>query len=48
MVWNVPKDSQQDVDPEVGTATSLEEDSDRGEEDSKEDFNDVGSGERHW
>jgi hypothetical protein len=38
---NVTKDRQQDVDEEVCTATTLEEDTDRWEDDGKNDLADV-------
>ena len=38
---NVTQDSQQDVDEQVSTAAALQEDTQRGEEDGKEDLADV-------
>jgi len=38
---NVTKDRQQDVDEEVGTATTLEEDAERWEDDGKNNLADV-------
>lgn len=38
---NVTKDGQQDVDEEVGSAAALEEDTDRWEDDGKEDLANV-------
>lgn len=45
--WNVTEDSQQDVDEKVGTAATLEEDTERWEDDGENDLADVGSGEGH-
>lgn len=44
---NVTKDGQQDIDEEISIAAALEEDTERREEDGKDDLADVGSGERH-
>jgi hypothetical protein len=44
---NVTKDGQQDVDEEISTAATLEENTEGREEDGKDDLADVGSGERH-
>jgi hypothetical protein len=44
---NVTKDGQQNVDEEVGIATTLQEDTDWGNEDGEDDLNDVGTGESH-
>jgi len=38
---NVTKDGQQDVDQEVGAATTLKEDTERWEEDGNDDLDDV-------
>jgi hypothetical protein len=44
---NVTKTGQQDVDEEVSAAAALEEDTNRWEDDGKENLADVASGERH-
>jgi hypothetical protein len=44
---NVTQDRKQDVDEEIGIATSLKEDTERREDDGKNDLADVGCGERH-
>ena len=44
---NVTENGQQDVDEEVGIAAALEKDTERRDEDGKDDLADVGSGERH-
>ena len=44
---NVTENSQQDVDEEISIAAALKEDTERREEDSKDDLAEVGSGERH-
>jgi hypothetical protein len=38
---NVTEDGQQDVDEEVGIATTLEEDTERRDEDGEDDLDDV-------
>jgi len=38
---NVTEDREQDVDPEIRVATSFEEDSERRDEDSTDDFDDI-------
>ena len=43
----VPENGQQDVDEQVGTAATLQEDTQRREDDSKNDLADVAGGERH-
>jgi len=45
--WNVTKTGQENVDQEIGTATTLEEDTDGWENDGKDDLADIASGERH-
>lgn len=45
---NVTQDRQQDVDEQVSTASSLKEDTDGGQEDGKNDLEDVTSGESHF
>ena len=44
---NVTQDGQQDVDEEVGIAAALKEDTERREEDGKDDLADIAGGERH-
>lgn len=44
---NVTENGQQDVDEEIGTATAFQEDTDWGDEDGEDDFDNVGSGEGH-
>ena len=44
---NVTQNSQQDVDEEISIAAALEEDTERREEDGKEDLADIRCGERH-
>jgi len=44
---NVAQDREQDVDEEICAATTLEEDSERWEEDGEDDFDDITAGERH-
>lgn len=44
---NVTQDTQQDVDAQVSTASSLQEDTDGRQDDGKNDLEDVGTGERH-
>jgi len=44
---NVSQDCQQDVDQEISTASALEEDTDRWEEDGENDLEDIASCERH-
>lgn len=44
---NVTQNGEEDVDEEVGTTTTLEEDTDGREDDGKDDLADVASGERH-
>lgn len=44
---DVTQDGQQNVDEEVGITTSLEEDTERWEDDGKNDLADIASGERH-
>lgn len=41
---NVTKDGQQDVDEEVGIASTLEEDTKRREDDGEDDLDDVAAG----
>lgn len=41
---NVTQDGEQDVDEQVGTASALEEDTQRGQEDGKDDLADVAVG----
>jgi len=45
--WDVTKDCQQDVDQKVCTATTLEEDAERWEDDGKDNLADVAGSERH-
>jgi len=45
--WNVTEDGQQDVDQQVGTATTLEEDTEWWEDDRQDDLEDIRAGERH-
>lgn len=45
--WDVTEDGQQDVDTDVSTATSLEEDTQRWEDDGEDDLANVGCGECH-
>lgn len=44
---DVTQDGKEDVDEEVGTAATLEEDTHGREDDGKEDLADVASSERH-
>ena len=44
---NVTENSQENVDEEISIAAALEEDTERREEDSKDDLAEVGRGERH-
>lgn len=44
---DVTQNREQDVDEQIGAAATLEEDSQRREEDGKNDLEDVASGERH-
>lgn len=44
---NVTQDGQQDVDEEVTMASALQEDTDGGQEDGKNDLADIAGGERH-
>ena len=44
---NVTQDGKEDVNEEVGTAATLEEDTHGREDDGKEDLADVASSERH-
>lgn len=44
---NVAKDGQQDVDEEISIAAALEEDTQRREDNGKDDLADVAGGERH-
>jgi hypothetical protein len=43
----VTQDGEQDVDEEITAASALEEDTDRREDDGKDDLADVAGGERH-
>jgi hypothetical protein len=45
---DVTQDGEQDVNAEVGTASSLQEDTDRRQNDGEDDLEDVASGERHF
>jgi len=44
---NVTKDGEQDVDQEIGTAATLEEDTKRWENDGQDDLANVARGESH-
>jgi len=44
---NVTKDCQEDVDEEISTASALEEDTERWQDDGENDLADVAGGERH-
>lgn len=44
---DVPQYGQENVDPEVSSATTLKEDTKRWEEDGKNDLEDVAASERH-
>jgi hypothetical protein len=44
---DVTEDGEEDVDAEVGTATALEEDTQRRQDDGKDNLADVAGGERH-
>ena len=44
---NVTEDGQQDVDEEISIAATLEEDTQRWEDDGKKDLADIACGERH-
>jgi hypothetical protein len=41
------QDGEEDVDEEIGAATTLEEDTHGREDDGKDDLADIASGERH-
>jgi len=43
----VTQDGQQDVDEEIGTAAALQEDTQRREDDGKNDLADIAGSERH-
>jgi hypothetical protein len=45
---NPSEQSQRNVDEEVGAATTLKEDTQRGDEEGDNDLADIGSGERHF
>lgn len=45
--WYVAENGQQDVDEEVDPAASLQEDTDRRENDGEDDLDDVRAGYRH-
>jgi len=45
---NVTEDGEEDVDQEIRAATALEEDTERWEDDSKDDLADVAGSERHF
>lgn len=45
---NVTQDGEQDVDAEVSTASSLQEDTDGWQDDGKNDLEDIASGEGHF
>jgi len=45
---NVTQDGKQDVDKEISTASTLEEDTERWEDDREDDLEDVGAGESHY
>ncbi|KZT67690.1 hypothetical protein DAEQUDRAFT_728687 [Daedalea quercina L-15889] len=45
--WDVTQARQNDIDEQVGAATSLEEDANWRKDDSKKDLADVRAGERH-
>jgi len=44
---NVTQDRQQNVDQDISTTSSLQEDTDGWEDDGEDDLNDVACGERH-
>jgi len=44
---NVTEDGQQDVDQEISSAAALEENTERREDDGKDDLADIAGGERH-
>lgn len=44
---NVTQDGEEDVDEEVGVAATLEEDTERGNEDGEGDLAEVGGGDGH-
>jgi len=44
---NVAEDGEEDVDQNVGAATTLKEDTERWEDDGKDDLADIASGESH-
>jgi len=44
---NVTKDGEEDVDQEIRAATTLEEDTERWEDDGKDDLADIASSKRH-
>lgn len=44
---NVTQDGEEDVDAEVSTASALQEDTHRRQDDGEDDLEDVGTGERH-
>lgn len=39
--WKLTEDSEEDVDEEISTAATLEEDTQRGEDDGKDDLADI-------
>jgi len=39
--WNVPENSQEDVNEEVGIATTFQEDTNRWQDDGEDDLDDV-------
>jgi hypothetical protein len=41
------QDGQQDVDPEVNRTSTLQEDTNRRDEDGEKDLDDIAAGERH-
>jgi hypothetical protein len=45
---NITKNCQQDVDEEISTTSSLKEDTERWENDSKNDLANIAGGERHF
>lgn len=45
---DVTQDGEQDVDAEVSTASSLQEDTDGRQDDGKNDLEDIASGEGHF
>jgi hypothetical protein len=48
LTWNVTEDGQEDVNEEVGVASSLKEDTKRWEDDGEDDLDDVAKSHRQY